>query len=461
MSQVIAQPDVDSAEIEQLRAGMRGHLLAPGDEVYDEARRIWSTSADRRPALIARCSGTSDVMRALEFARERNLVVAVRGGGHSIPGFSTCDAGMLIDLEPMQGIRVDPVARTVRAQSGATLGSFDRETQQFGLATTMGVVSTVGIAGLTLGGGFGWLMRRYGLASDNLISADVVTADGRFVTASDDDNADLFWGLRGGGGNFGVVTSFEYRLHTVGPVVMGGLVAYPPDTTRSLLRYYREFTAAAPDELTTYAALTAAPDGSPIAALAACYAGSVEQGQRALRGANAVATPVLDNLAPLPYLVHQSMMDGAYPSGQFHYWTSCFLDELTDGVIDVLVDGFPAGNAPPLLEIAVEHLGGAIAAADDDATAFGHRGARYDVLITANWIDPTDAERCVEWARSLGAALRPHSRGGGYVNYQPDEGESEVSGAYAGRLARLRELKQLWDPDNVFRLNQNIKPVQG
>jgi FAD/FMN-containing dehydrogenase len=448
--------ELRTVPVERLREGLRGQVLAPADDGYDEARRVWNGLIEASPAVVARCTGVADVLRALDFARGDDLEIAVRSGGHSVQGFSTCDGGVVIDLGAMRGITVDPRSRVARAQAGATLGAFDHETQQFGLATTLGVMSGVGIMGLTLGGGFGWLMRRHGLASDNVVAADVVTADGQFLTASADENSDLFWALRGGGGNFGIVTSLSYRLHPVGPVVMGGLVAYAPPATRDVLRFYRDLTASAPDELTAYAALTAAPDGSRIAALAACYAGAVEDGERALRGANRVTTPVLDNLGPLPYVVQQSMMDDAYARGRYYYWGSCFLDELTDEIIDILAEAAPTEPAPTQLALAVEHLDGAVSAAGEDATAFGHRTARYDILIDASWNDPADTERCIAWARSVRAALAPHSRDTGYVNYDPDEGAAAA--AYGARYARLQDIKRRYDPENVFRRNQNIAP---
>lgn len=438
-----------------LRASLRGQVLVPEDPGYEQARRIWNATADRMPALIARCANATDVQRALGFALDNDLPVAVRGGGHSLAGFSTCDGGVVIDLGLMRSVTVEPKARVARAEPGVTIAEFDRATQEWGLATTLGIVSTTGIAGLTLGGGLGWLMRKHGLACDNLRSIDVVTADGSLITASADDNAELFWGLKGGGGNFGIASSFEYRLHPVGPKVFGGLVAYAPESRRDLLRSYRDLTQTAPDELTAYAALTAAPDGSAVAAIAACYAGPVEDGERLLAPArSAVGAPLLDALGPLPYTDQQKLLDAAYPPGQYHYWKSCFLDDLTDEVIDVLADRFPAGQAPPLLEIVVEHMGGTIAAGDG---AFEHRDARYDVLIDANWIDPADGERCVAWARDTAAALERYARGG-YVNYESDAGEKGVRKAYGDQYARLRSLKSRYDPQNVLRLNQNVEP---
>lgn len=447
---------VDRAGISGLREVMRGQVLVPTDTGYDEARQVWNGTVDRRPALIARCEDVADVQRALGFAVEHNLPVAVRGGGHSVAGFSTCDDGALIDLGLMRTVVVDAEARVARAHSGATGADFDRATQEHGLATTLGVVSTTGIAGLTLGGGIGWLMRKHGLACDNLLSVDLVTADGSFVTASAEENPDLFWALKGGGGNFGIVTSFEYRLHPVGPTVYGGSVAFATEHRRAVLESYRELTRKAPDELTTYAAMTAAPDGSPVAAIAACYAGDPAEGARLLDPIKAaVGEPLLDALGPLPYIEQQSRMDEGYPRGEYHYWRSCFLDDLTDQVIDVLVDRASDIQAPPALEVIVEHMGGAITAGDG---AFAHRDANYDVLIAANWTDPADQDRCVAWARGTATALEPYSRGG-YVNYEPDADGAYVPGAFGDRLARLGALKTHYDPHNVFRLNQNITPA--
>lgn len=447
--------NVEPATIAAMRASMKGDVLVPGDAAFEQARRIWNATADRTPALVARCVGSADVQRALATAVENGVPVAVRGGGHSLAGFSTCDDGVVIDLSNMRAVTVDPETRVARAGPGVILAEFDRATQEHGLATTLGIVSTTGIAGLTLGGGLGWLMRKHGLACDNLLSAEVVIADGTLVTANSEDNPELLWGLKGGGGNLGVVTSLEYRLHPVGPVVFGGAVAYEPVSRRNLLRYYREFTASAPDELTTYAAFTAAPDGSPVAGLAACYAGDIHEGERLLSPArSAVGSPLLDAIGPLSYLDQQSRIDTSYPPGQYHYWRSCFLDDLTDEVIEILVDRCNTSLAPPLLEIVIEQMGGAIRSGDG---AFAHRDAAYDVLIDANWVDPDDGNRCVEWARETAAALEPYARGG-YVNYEPDPGQEAVQSTYGGSATRLRSLKSRYDPQNVFHLNQNIAP---
>jgi FAD/FMN-containing dehydrogenase len=447
---------VAGEDIGGLRAAMSGQVLAPDDPGYDDARRVWNGSADRRPALIARCADVADVKRALGFAVEHDLPVAVRGGGHSVAGFSTCDDGVVVDLGLMRTVIVDADARVARAEAGARGADFDRATQKHGLATTLGIVSDTGIAGLTLGGGIGWLMRKHGLACDNLLSVDLVTADGRLITASADENADLFWALKGGGGNFGIVTSFEYRLHPVGPTVFGGSVVFAREQRRAVLTAYRDLTQKAPDELTTYTAMTAGPDGSPVAAIAACYAGDPTEGARLLDPIKAaVGKPLLDGLGPLTYTEQQSRMDAAYPRGQYHYWRSCFLDDLTDAVIDILIERASDIQAPPALELIVEHMGGAIAAGDG---AFAHRDANYDVLIAANWTDPADQDRCVAWARDTAAALEPHSRGG-YVNYEPDADGAYVPAAFGDRIARLGAVKTQYDPDNLFRLNQNVTPA--
>jgi FAD/FMN-containing dehydrogenase len=446
---------VDAEEISALREAVRGQVLGEGDPEYDEARRVWNGAIDRRPALVVRCADVADVQQAVAFASGHGLPIAVRGGGHSVAGFSTCDGGVVVDLGLMRSVFVDADARVARAQPGATGADFDAATQQHGLATTLGVVSTTGIAGLTLGGGIGWLMRKHGLACDNLLSVELVTADGRVVSASADENPDLFWALKGGGGNFGIVTSFEYRLHPVGPVVYGGSVAFAPEHRRAVLESYRELTRRAPDELTAYTAMTSGPDGSPVAAIAACYAGDPAEGARLLDPAKAaVGEPLVDALGPLTYTEQQSRMDAGYPHGEYHYWRSCFLDDLTDEVIDILVERASDLQAPPVLELIVEQLGGAIAAGDG---AFAHRDASFDVLIAANWTDPTDSDRCIAWARDTAAALEPHSRGG-YANYEPDAEGAYAPGAYGVRWDRLSAVKAQYDPTNLFRLNQNIIP---
>jgi FAD/FMN-containing dehydrogenase len=452
-----ATSDLAASEIAELRAALRGGLLCPGDDGYDAARAVWNGMIDRSPAVIARCAGVADVQAALGFARGHGLPVAVRGGGHNAAGLAVCDGGLVVDLTLMRGVRVDAARRSVRVQGGATWGDLDRETQVYGLATTGGAISSTGVAGLTLGGGLGWLMRSYGLVCDNLLSADLVTADGRSLTASATENADLFWGLRGGGGNFGVVTSFEFRLHAVGPVLAGMLI-YPLAQAREVLRVYREFTAAAPDELTVFAVLMTTPDGMPVLALILCYNGPLEAGEAAIRPLRQTAPPMVDQVGPMPYVVLQSMLDEGFPHGLQVYWRSHFLTGLGDDAIDALLERFAAVGSP-LTAVLIEQLGGAVARVGAHDTAFGHRAAPYNLAIVARWADPTQADAHIAWTRDLWEALRP-SAAGVYVNYLgAGEGAERVRAAYdPGTYARLAELKRRYDPENVFRFNQNITP---
>jgi hypothetical protein len=443
---------------------LQGESIEPDDPGYDDARRIWNGSFDKRPALIARCAGVADVIAALDYARANDLLIAVRGGGHSLPGHSTCDDGIVIDLSPMKGIRVDPVERTVRAQAGVTWGEFDRETQAFGLASTGGQITTTGIAGLTLGGGVGWLMRRHGLTCDNLISADLVTADGRYVSAGEDQNPELFWGLRGGGGNFGIVTSFEYRLHELDHVLAGPIV-HRAERGAEGLRFLRDFLADAPEELTTFAVFATCPPhepfpahlwGQPVFLIVPCWSGALDEGARALEPVREFGPPEADLCGPMPYTVLQSMLDGAAPWGMRHYGKSDFLAALDDDAIDVLAE-HAERLEDPLSQIMLAHMGGAIASVGADATAFSNRDAQFFYHSVLLWDDPAGDDARVSVARSLWHAMRPYSSGA-YVNFF-DEDEDRLHEAYApGTFARLVALKREYDPDNVFRLNQNIRP---
>lgn len=449
---------VAAASLTELRAQVRG-VLAPGDDGYEAARRIWNGMIDRRPAVIARCAGVADVMAAVRFAREEGLPVAVRGGGHGVAGRAVCDDGIVIDLSPMKGIWVDPAARTARAQAGVLWGEFDRETQAFGLATTGGVVSTTGIAGLTLAGGFGWLMRAFGLTIDNLRAVDLVTADGELLRASEREHPDLFWGIRGAGANFGVVTSFEYQLHRLGPTVIGGMVLHPFEQAGSVLRFYREFTADAPDELTTYAGLLTTPDGVKVAGIVVCYAGSLEAGEAAVRPIRSFGTPVADLIGPIPYVAQQTLFTEAWPAGRHYYEKSCFLRDLGDAAIDMLVDGF-ARVPSPLSMVIIEQHGGAIRRVPEDGTAFPHRAPEYNLILPASWTDPADTAVNVQWTRELYTAMQPFATEGYYINYMADiESEERARAAYGGNYARLAALKATYDPANLFRLNHNIPPV--
>ena len=442
---------------DELKTGLRGRLLRPGDDGYDEARRLWNGMFDRRPALIARCAGAADVVSAVRFARDHGLPLAVRGGGHSFPGHSVCDGGLVIDLSAMKGIRVDAAARTARAEAGVKWIDFDAETQAFGLATTGGTVSDTGIAGLTLGGGLGWLSSKHGLTADNLISADIVLADGRFVTTSATRHPDLFWGLRGGSGNFGVVTSFEYQLHVVGPTILGGMVVYPLEQTREVLRFYRDFNSTAPDELTTYAVFITPPGGETVVALACCYSGPVDKGEDVVRPLKVFGRPVQAALGPMPYVALQRMFDEGFPPGSFYYTKGDFLAELTDAAIDVFAE-HAAIKPSPLSGVMVQTVRGVAARVPSDATAFAHRGLPYAPVIASQWLEPADAEKNVAWARNFGQALRPFA-GGAYVNDLSHDDGDRVRTAYGTNYDRLAALKKKYDPENVFRLNPNIKPA--
>jgi len=458
---------VDDAAFADLDRQFRGELIRPGDAQYEAARHVWNGAIDRRPALVARCTGVADVRAAVRFARERDLLVAVRGGGHNVAGTATCDGGLVIDLSPMKGIWVDPVARTARAQAGLLWGEVDRETQAFGLAMPGGIVTHTGIAGLTLGGGLGWLMRRYGLTIDNLLSADVVTADGGIVRASADEHPDLFWGLRGGGGNFGVVTAFEYRLHPVGPIVLAGMMVHPAATARELLGFYRDCVASVPDELTTIVVLTTAPPapflpaavhGQPVVIIGACYAGPIEEGERALAPLRRFGEPLADTIRPTPYLVHQALLDPGVPHGLGYYWKSEYVPALSDALIATLVEHAWRAATPESYTI-VFHLGGAVAAGDPEGSAFEDRRAGHAVNIDAVWSESSRAPACMAWTRSFWEALRPHSTGRVYVNFLGEEGQDRVRAAYGdAKYERLRALKRRYDPTNLFRLNQNIRP---
>jgi len=462
----VAEGVIDRGAVDELQASFGGELVRPDDGDYDEHRKVWNGSIDRRPGLIARCAGVADVRHAVRFAREHELVVAVRGGGHSFPGLSVCDDGMLIDLGPMKGIRVDPETGTVRAQAGVLLGELDRETQAFGLAVPAGIVTHTGLAGLTLGGGIGWIMRKYGLTIDQLQSVDVITADGELVKASEDHNADLFWGVRGGGGNFGIVTDFEFRLNPLGPYVVAGPVFWSMEDAPDVLRFYRDWVADCPDDLMTIVVQRRAPAlpvvppdlvGKLVVAVVACYAGPIEDGERVVRPLKEFGSPVLDLCQPKPYLAHQQMFDPSFRPGWWYYVRSCDVAELADDVIDIVVE-HGTRITSPVSSIALWQMGGAVARVGEDATAFNGRHAGFTFNINGNsqTADGFEAER--QWARDYWSALAPHHTSV-YVNFLMEEGEDRVRQAYgADKYDRLKALKRAYDPTNFFRLNQNIKP---
>ena len=446
------------AVVGEFGAGLSGGLLRPGTPGYDDARQVWNGMVDRRPGLIAQCLDADDVRRAVDFARTHRLLVSVRGGDHHVAGTAVCDGGLMIDLSPMRGIAVDAVARTARVEPGVRWAALDAATQAHGLATTGGTVSDTGVAGLTLGGGLGWLAGRYGLTCDNLLSADVVTADGRLLRASPTENADLFWGIRGGGGNFGVVTAFEFRLHPVGPVVVAGMVVHPLQRAPEVIRFYRDFVRTAPDEVTTACALLTTPDGAKAIAIAACHCGSVEDGERALRPLKSFGPPVLDQIGAMPYTQFQTSLDGAFPRGRRYYWKSAMVRQIPDELAERVDDQF-AEVPSPLTFFLFQQVGNAANRVPPGATAFAHREARWDALVLACWDDPAEDAAQVAWARGVWASWRPFSTGV-YVNAVGADAErDEVQAAFGPRYDRLATLKATYDPTNLFRVNANIRPA--
>jgi FAD/FMN-containing dehydrogenase len=447
---------IASSVRQELKSGLRGEVVCPGDRGYDTARAVFNGMIDRRPLAVIRPMDASDVVGCITFARRHDLPLSVRGGGHSVAGSAVRDGAIMLDLSGMKALRVDPATRTVRAGPGLTLGEFDRATQAFGLATTLGVVSTTGIAGLTLGGGLGWLNGRHGLACDNLISADVATADGQLLRASAQENEDLFWSIRGGGGNFGVVTAFEYQLHPVDLVLAGGL-SYPLEVAPRVLRHYDDFVKAAPDELSTAASLGLTPAGEPTVSIAVCYCGPIDEGERVLRPLRTFQSPLDDQVQPMPYAVAQSARDEGYPSGRLHYWKSGWLREVTDGAIETLMRFVP--QMPSSASgVGLQQLHGAASRVAPSATAFPHRAEVYDFLILSQWSEASDSDRNVQWTRALFEAMQPHLEESVYVNNLGDEGSGRVRAAYGENYPRLAAVKRTYDPDNVFRANQNIDP---
>jgi hypothetical protein len=452
-----SKPAIDAALIDSLKSDFHGHVIMPGDADYDAARRIWNASIDKHPGAIARCSGAADVVDAVKFARANNLLVSVRGGGHNVAGRALCDDGIVIDLSTMNGVVVDPQSRTVRVQGGATLADVDRETHAYGLAVPTGVVSNTGIAGLTLGGGVGWLVRKYGLTCDNLIACEVVTAKGELVSASETINPDLFWGLRGGGGNFGVVTSFLYRLHPVS-TVLSGLILYPRDQARAVLRNFRAFMTTAPEELTAYGGLIWTPEGAPVVGVALCYCGDIAEGERVLKPLRAFGSPIVDAIQPMPFPAMQKLLDGAYPDRTYNYWKSTFLKALSDEALDVIIDHGNRGPSP-LSGIVIEFYGGAATRVGPGDTAFVQRQAEYNIVISAQWTDVADSEQHAGWARNLWNALKSYSSGGQVLTLTSDTGEDAIRAGFGGNYVRLAELKAKYDPTNFFSLNQNVTPA--
>ncbi|MBR0868447.1 FAD-binding oxidoreductase [Bradyrhizobium sp. YCK136] len=450
-----------AAEAAEFGKTFRGSLMRPGDAGYGDARRVHNGLVDKRPALIAQCRDTSDVIDATVLAQRLGLEVAVRGGGHNVAGHATIDGGVMIDLSQMKGIRVDPERRRVRAQGGVTWAELNRETQRHGLAVTGGVVSSTGIAGLTLGGGLGWLMGKYGLAIDNLTSLELVNAQGDMVRTSKTNEPDLFWAARGGGGNFGIATTLEYQLHPVGPTITGGLIAHPFDRSRDVLSLFRDSTLSLPDEQILVGTLAHAPDGSgmKLAAMVTCHCGPLAAGELALRPLKQFGTPVMDGIGPMGYCELNSMLDAGYPRGAFNYWKSTFLRELSDDAIGTMIACF-ARCPTPMGQLLIEHVHGAAVRVGVEETAFPHRHEGYNFFILTQWLDAAMTDRCIAWTRDTYAQMKPFAAAGRYVNYLgDDEGIDSAPAAYGSNYRRLRELKSKYDPKNFFRMNQNIRPL--
>jgi FAD/FMN-containing dehydrogenase len=458
---------VSSSAIDELKTAVRGELLLPDDAGFDEARSIWNAMIDKRPAMILRCAGVADVRRGVAFARDNDLPLAMRGGGHNIAGSALCDDGLVIDLSPMKSVRIDPAARRAYVEPGATLADFDHEAQAFGLATPLGINSTTGVAGLTLGGGFGWLSRKYGMTIDNLISADVVTAEGELLRASAESNEDLFWAIRGGGGNFGVVTSFEFALHSVGPMVYGGLVVLPFAEARDALVKYRAAAAQMPDDLSVWAVLRLAPPlpflpaevhGKPVIIFPMCYTGPIANGPSAVAQVKTFGTPVGEHLGEMPYAMWQQAFDPLLAPGSRNYWKSHNLANIDDGLIDALLQSIE--NLPsPQCEIFFGQIGAQTQRVPVNATAYSSRDTQYAMNVHGRWEDPADDERCIAWARAFFEQAAPFSLGSVYVNFMTQEEAGRVADAYGPNFERLVAVKSRYDPHNLFRHNQNIRPA--
>ena len=446
---------VGKAAIETFKQVFRGHAVLPGDTDYDSARKIWNASIDKYPGLIAQCSDADDVVSAVKFARENQILVAIKGGGHNVAGRALCDDGIVIDLSAMNGVVVDPASRTVRVQGGALLGDIDRETHAHGLAVPTGVVSKTGIAGLTLGGGVGWLVRKYGLTIDNLIECEDITAAGERVVATKETNADLFWGLRGGGGNFGVVTSFLFQAHPVS-TVLAGLVLYPREQAGAVLRHYRAFMPSAPEELTAYAGMISTPDGTPVVGVIVCYCGDLAEGERVLAPLRTFGAPMVDTVKPMPFAVMQQMLQESFPDNTYNYWKSTFLDEMTDDVLDVIVEHANRMQSP-LSSVLVEFYAGAASRVGHDDTAFAQRRAEFNVGFMAQWTNATENDKHIGWTRDMAKALEPHSSGS-LLNFMSGGSPEMIRAAFGNNHARLVEVKTKYDPTNFFSINQNVVP---
>ena len=457
----------DNNAVKKFRESLHGKLIIPSDEGYNSSRKVWNGMIDRYPAMITYCVDADDVIRSMDFARNHGLLIAVRSGGHNVAGNAVCDGGIVIDVSLMKRIDVNATSHIARAQAGLNWGEFDSKTQTFGLATTGGIVSRTGLAGLTLGGGIGWLMRKFGVTCDNLLSAQIITAGGRLITASAFENQDLFWGLRGGGGNFGIVTEFEFQLHQVGPV-LAGTIYYPAARAREVLRFYRDYINVVPDELTTMFVYMAAPitpslnrlhrDG-PVAAIHVCYVGPLEAGDRVLKPLRDIGFLLEDTVRIRPYVELQSMLDSGAPPGLQNFWKSTYLNSLSDKAIEVFI-GYSGAITSPLSQVHLQHLEGAVSRVGESDMAFSHRDAACVLNIVSKWKNPLESEKHIQWTRDFEVAMRPFSTGGVYVNFLGEEGEDRVKAAYGPvKYDRLVALKNKYDSTNFFRMNQNVKPT--
>jgi len=454
------------ATVDEFRTHLRGDVLLPDAEGYDDSRQIWNAMIDRKPALIARCVSAEDVVESVKFARTHNLLVAIRGGGHNIAGNAVCDDGIMIDLSRMKNVQVDAKGHRATVEPGCTLGDFDVAAQAHGLATPLGINSTTGVAGLTLGGGFGWLSRKYGMTVDNLLSADVVTADGRQVHASQTENSDLFWGLRGGGGNFGVVTRFEFQLHPVGPDVLSGLIVFPFDQAKSVLTKFAHFTLAMPDELNVWMVTRKAPPlpflaeqfhGKEMVALALCYAGSPSSGEALIEPLRKFGTPIGEHVGVQPYTAWQQAFDPLLTKGARNYWKSHNFAQLSDGAIDVIIE-YAAKLPSPQCEIFIGTIGGQTGRVAPQAMAYANRDANYVMNVHGRWESASEDARGIEWARGFFAKAQPFASDGAYINFLTQDETDRIAFAYGPTFKRLVEIKKKYDPTNLFRMNQNIKP---
>jgi FAD/FMN-containing dehydrogenase len=454
-------------KIDEFKTSIRGHVVLPGDENYNEVRQIWNAMIDRKPALIARCTSSEDVIQAVKFARKHNLLISIRGGGHNIAGNAVCDDGLMIDLSLMKNVQVDSNTRRAVVQPGCTLADFDAAAQLHGLATPLGINSTTGVAGLTLGGGFGWLSRKYGMTIDNLLSVDVVMADGSQVHASETENTDLFWGLRGGGGNFGVVTSFEFQLHSVGPDVLSGLIVFPFDQAKSVLTQFARFTETMPDELNVWSVTRKAPPlpflpehvhGKEIVVLALCYAGNPAEGEKLIEPLRGFGKAHGEHIAVQPYTAWEQTFDPLLTPGARNYWKSHNFTKLSDGAIDITIE-YASKLPSPHCEIFIGTIGGQTARVAPDAMAYSSRDAKYVMNVHGRWESATEDERCIAWAQEFFTKAKPFASGGAYINFLTQEEAGRVEFAYGATYQRLVEIKKKYDPTNFFRMNQNIQPV--